>query len=97
MILDYGLKMSPETVLKIADTEEWLLQPELKAIKDGLIYGETDGPFSGYKYRGYLNQQGERQGVGILRFDDGDKRIREFHENKQHGTQITILPDGEIR
>jgi hypothetical protein len=55
MILDYGLKMSPETVLKIADTEEWLLQSELKAINDGLIYGETDDPFMGYKYRGYLN------------------------------------------
>jgi hypothetical protein len=25
MIIDYGLKMSPGTVLKIADTEEWLL------------------------------------------------------------------------
>ena len=55
MTIDYGLKMSPETVLKIADTEEWFLQPELKAINYGLIYGETDGPFSGYKYRGYLN------------------------------------------
>ena len=36
MTIDYGLKMSPETVLKIADTEEWLLQSELKAINDGL-------------------------------------------------------------
>jgi hypothetical protein len=25
MFFDYGLKISPETVLKIADTEKWLL------------------------------------------------------------------------
>ena len=36
MSIDYGLKMGPGTVLKIADTEEWLLQSELKAINDGL-------------------------------------------------------------
>ncbi len=31
--IDYGLKMLPDTVLHIANTEEyqWLLQPELKA------------------------------------------------------------------
>ncbi len=45
MTIDYGLKMSPGIALKIADTEEWLLQPELKAIKEGLIYVETDDTF----------------------------------------------------
>jgi hypothetical protein len=55
--IDYGLKMSPETVLKIADSERWLLQPELKAIKEGLIYAEKEGAFYFKKsiYRGYLN------------------------------------------
>ncbi len=43
MTIDYGMKMSPGTVLKIANTEEWLLQPELKAINDGLVYGEKEG------------------------------------------------------
>jgi hypothetical protein len=38
MNIDYGLQMLPDTVLHIANAEEfkWLLQPELKAIKDGL-------------------------------------------------------------
>ena len=40
--VDYGLQMVPDTVLHIAIDEEsqWLLQPELKAIKDGLTYVE---------------------------------------------------------
>jgi hypothetical protein len=60
MNIDYGLKMSPETVLKIADTEEWLLQPELKAIKEGLTYTEIEDTtyiLEEYKcmFRGYIN------------------------------------------
>ena len=38
MNIDYGLQMAPDTLLRIADTEKWLLQSELKAIQDGLIY-----------------------------------------------------------
>ena len=45
MTFDYGMKMSPETVLKIANTEEWLLQPELKAIKEGLKYIEIESTY----------------------------------------------------
>ena len=42
MNIDYGLKILPKTVLRIANSEEfhWLLQPELKAIKDKLRYVE---------------------------------------------------------
>jgi hypothetical protein len=42
--VDYGLRILPDTVLHIANAEEykWLLQPELKAIKDGLTYGEIE-------------------------------------------------------
>ena len=38
--IDYGLQILPDTVLHIANEErfKWLLQPELKAIKDGLKY-----------------------------------------------------------
>jgi hypothetical protein len=41
--IDYGLHILPDTVLKIANTEEliWLVQPELKAIEEGLIYVEN--------------------------------------------------------
>ena len=69
--IEYGLQILPDTILHIANVEEfkWLLQPELKAIKDGHIYVEDK--VGNYKnkwsrYRGYLNAQGQRQGVGIL-------------------------------
>ena len=57
---DYGLEILPDTVLHIANTEEyrWLLQPELKAIKDGLKYGtiELDTEYNAsLTYEGYLN------------------------------------------
>ena len=60
MQIDYGLQMLPGTVLRIADTEKWLLQPELKAIKEGLEYGIIEGTQDGIKwsYRGYLNAYG---------------------------------------
>jgi hypothetical protein len=40
LIIDYGLQMLPDTTLHFGNFEKykWLLQPELKAIKDGLIY-----------------------------------------------------------
>ncbi len=66
--IDYGLQMLPDTILRIANDEEfqWLLQPELKAIKDGLIYVEDNDCEYEDKYRGYLNAQGQLQGVGIV-------------------------------
>ena len=69
--IDYGLQILPDTVLRIGNTEkfQWLLQPELKAIKDGLkIVKDKDCVYQGTykgKYRGYLNSQAQRQGVGI--------------------------------
>ncbi len=82
--------MLPDTILHIANEEEfhWLLQPELKAIKDGLIYVEDkdcDYWSDKDKYRGYLNAHGQRQGVGILIDDDSDKFIGEWHEDELHG------------
>jgi hypothetical protein len=58
--IDYGLQMHPDTVLHIANEEEfhWLLQAELKAIKDGLKYVEDKDDIAGSKYRGYLNAKG---------------------------------------
>jgi hypothetical protein len=83
--IDYGLQLLPDTILRIANDEEfqWLLQPELKAIKDGLIYVEDKFCLYHYnkaKYRGYLNAQGQRQGVGIVNFD-ACKDIGEWHED----------------
>ncbi len=81
--------MLPDTILHIANAKEFnrLLQPELKAIKDGLTYVEdkdcVDKSEKG-KYRGYLNAQDKRQGVGIVSFGDR-KHIGEWHEDKLHG------------
>jgi hypothetical protein len=76
--------MLPDTILHIANEEKfhWLLQPELKAIKDGLIYVEDkDCDFHrDSKYRGYLNAQGQRQGVGIVA-SRLLLSIGEWHEN----------------
>ena len=52
-------------VLKLAKTQEtkWFLQGELKAIKDGHVYKEIE--YKSSTYRGYVNQNGEEEGVGI--------------------------------
>ena len=96
LTVDYGLQILPETVLKIAITKEfeWLLQPELKAIKEGLTYGEKNGGGNcdkskfrkkEWSYRGYLNAKGQFQGVGIKVFENGNARIGEWHEDRLHG------------
>ena len=92
--------MLPDTILHIANEEEfhWLLQPELKAIKDGLIYVEDkdcDYDEDEAKYRGYLNAQGQRQGVGIVIDDDSNKFIGEWHKDNFHGIAKTEWDYGE--
>ena len=90
--------MLPDTILHIANDEEfqWLLQPELKAIKDGLIYVEDKDCYyreDEVKYRGYLNAQGQRQGVGIM-ISEFDKLIGEWHEDDLNGIAKTEWNDG---
>jgi hypothetical protein len=47
--------MLPDTVIRVAkDENDWLFQPELKAIKDGLKYVYEKG------YEGYVNAKGQR-------------------------------------
>jgi hypothetical protein len=92
--------MLPDTILRIANDKEFqrLLQPELKAIEDGLKYVEDkDCEFDGYecKYRGYLNAQGRRQGVGIV-VGCFFKQIGEWHEDELHGICKTEYYDGDI-
>ena len=89
--------MLPDTILHIANDEEfqWLLQPELKAIKDGLIYVEDkDCVYYTHegKYRGYLNAQGQRQGVGIV--IGPHNHIGEWHEDMKHGIAKTEWNNG---
>jgi hypothetical protein len=62
---DYGL--SGDFVLKVANTDDtnFLVQAEIKAIKQGLQYKEKEYD-NGSRYKGYLNKDGQREGVGIL-------------------------------
>jgi hypothetical protein len=92
--------MLPDTILRLANDEEfqWLLQPELKAIKDGLVYVEDKDCvylWRSGKYRGYLNAQGQRQGVGIIITKYFDKFLGEWHEDKLHGIAKEEQYDGE--
>jgi hypothetical protein len=81
--------MLPDTNLRIANSKsfKWLLQPELKAIKDRLKYVEDKvfyhGGYDG-EYNGYINAQAQRHGVGI-NFDAYRKIIGEWHNNNLHG------------
>ncbi len=65
--------MKPGAVLKIAVDDEtmWMLPGELYAIKQGLEFGEQKNDNA--TYRGYFNKDGEREGVGITTFNDGNK------------------------
>jgi hypothetical protein len=66
-----------------------LLQPELKAIKDGLIYVEDKDCIKwGWNgtYRGYINEKGKKQGVGIIINRNSAKWIGEWLEDELHGT-----------
>ena len=65
--------------MKIANTPdtEYLIQPELLAISKGLQYkegvkGVTNINKHPYTYRGYVNADGLREGVGIITLDRGD-------------------------
>jgi hypothetical protein len=57
--------VTDSTVLRVANTPsaEFLLQSELKAIQDGLEF--TVIYFSDTTYYGYVNKDGEREGVGM--------------------------------
>ena len=69
---DYGLAMIDKSLLRVANTEdtEFLVQAELNAIKQGLQFKQIEYD-NGAKYYGYVNQQGQREGVGIREFPDG--------------------------
>lgn len=68
--------MEPGTVLRIANTDEtrWLLQAELKAIKEGFEYQEVWTPE--HIRKGYVNSDGLPHGVGITNYG-GRKEYRE--------------------
>jgi len=71
---DYGLKVSDYSVLKVSNTPttQFLLQAELRAIQQGLMYTEikySDGSI----YKGYVDKDGQREGVAITTLTSGTK------------------------
>jgi hypothetical protein len=82
-IIDYELPLN--VPLKLANTPEtsWLLQGELKAIHDGHVYKEIKDENA--TYRGYVNQDGELEGVGIEIWNDGDKYSGEYKGGYRNG------------
>ena len=83
-------------VLKLAKTQEtkWFLQGELKAIKDGHVYKEIE--YKSSTYRGYVNQNGEEEGVGIQIWNDGDKMSGEYKDGEKNGVIKAELSNGNV-
>ncbi len=94
-IIDYGLSETG-AVLKLANTPEtrWLLQGELKAIKDGYVFKELE--YENGNYRGYVNKDGKHEGVGIEIFNDGKKFSGEYKGGVRNGVIKAEYTDGGI-
>jgi hypothetical protein len=81
---DYGLPVSDLSLIRVTNTPntQFLLQAELRAIQMGLKYIEASN--KELTYKGYV-KDGNREGVGIKTWKDGQKDIGEYHLNKLHG------------
>ncbi len=92
---DYGLTVSDESLIRVANTPDtqFLLQAELRAIQQGLQYIEDDNKYG--KYKGYVNKDGQLEGVGVL-YTDGIPVFSEFHLNNLHGVAKVEAADGNI-
>ncbi len=69
---DYGLTVTDPSILRVANTPntQFLQQPELKAIQQGLQYKEIKFNEE-FTYKGYVNEDGDWEGVGIRIWADG--------------------------
>ena len=83
-------------LLTVSDTPEtqFLLQAELKAIQSGLEYIEKQ--FGDFRYKGYVNEDGQFEGVGMKVYSDGKKVIGEFHHGKLNGCAKIQFAKGQI-
>ena len=95
-IQDLGLTLKPGAVLKIAVDDEtmWMLPGELYAIEQGLEFKEKK--YDNATYRGYFNKDGEREGVGITTFNDGEKHSGEYKRGKRNGVAKAEQANGDI-
>jgi hypothetical protein len=83
---DYGLTLTDPSILRVANTPntQFLQQPELRAIQQGLQYREIQINEE-LTYKGYVNKGGDWEGVGIRIRTDGYKDYGEWHLNKHNG------------
>ena len=88
--------MKPGAVLKIAVDDEtmWMLPGELYAIEQGLEFKEKK--YDNSTYRGYINKDGEGEGVGITTFNDGAKFRVEYKRGKFNGVGKAETAEGNI-
>ncbi len=84
--------MTDPSLLRFANTQ-FLLQPELRAIQQGLQYREIKIDKE-WTYKGYVNKDGQREGVGIRINTDGYKDYGEWHLNNRHGCGKAEGADG---
>ncbi len=69
------------------------MKVEYRVIQLGLKYEEKQVN-KDVRYHGYVNKDGQREGVGIRIFTDGFKDYAEWHLNNIHGVVKVELPDG---
>jgi hypothetical protein len=94
---DYGLPIVDQSLF-VANTSDssdthFLVQAELKAIKNGFKYIETEA-IDGFKYKGYVKKNGLVDGVGISIHGSGHKQRGEWHALKLHGAVKVTNIDG---
>jgi hypothetical protein len=92
----FGVTLQPGVILKIATKAEtmWMLPGELNAIEHGLEFGEKK--YMKCTHRGYFNKDGEREGVGITTFNDGEKHSGEYKRGKRNGVVKAEFAEGDI-
>jgi hypothetical protein len=92
---DYGLPVTDPSLLRVANTPntQFLLQAELRAIQNGFQYKEIKYS-DGVIYNGYVDKGGQREGVGIRIWSNGDKDYGEWHLNNRHGCYKAELSNG---
>jgi hypothetical protein len=90
---DYGLTVTDPSLIRVANTPntKFFLQAELRAIQNGLKYGEIK--YLNGIYNGYV-KDGKKEGVGIMTTSSGQKDIAEYHLNKLHGCVKTEYASG---
>jgi hypothetical protein len=92
---DYGLQVTDPSLLRVATTPttQFLLQAELRAIQQGLQY--TENVTKDITYKGYVDKDGNKEGVGIRIHTSGYKDYAQYHLNNRHGVGKVEYADGD--